>query len=75
MRAAFCQQRGLAVGTLDKFRQRVHDGRPSGGRLFVPVEVVPSTAQDVRVRCSDGYGSSIRSPAKRNRYHQNFPLE
>ena len=26
MRAAFCQQRGLAVGTLDKYRQRAHDG-------------------------------------------------
>ena len=47
LRAAFCQQRGLAVGTLDKYRQRVHGGRQSGGRVFVPVEVVPSTAQDL----------------------------
>jgi hypothetical protein len=47
MRAAFCQQRGLAVGTLDKYRQRVDGGRHSGGRPFVPVEVVPSIAQDV----------------------------
>jgi hypothetical protein len=47
MRAAFCQQRGLAVGTLDKYRLRVHGGRQSGGRPFVPVEVVPSKAQDV----------------------------
>jgi hypothetical protein len=47
LRAAFCQQRGLAVGTLDKYRQRVHGGRQSGGRPFVFVEVVPSTAQDV----------------------------
>lgn len=47
MRAAFCQQRGLAIGTLDKYRQRLHGGRQSGGRPFVPVEVVPSTAQDV----------------------------
>jgi hypothetical protein len=47
MRAAFCQERGLAVATLDKYRQRVHGGRQSGGRPFVPVEVVPSTAQDV----------------------------
>lgn len=46
LRAAFCQQRGFAVGTLDKYRQRVHGGRQSGGRVFVPVEVVPSTAQD-----------------------------
>ena len=44
MRAAFCEQRGLATGTLDKYRKRVH-GRLSGGGLFVPVEVVPSTGQ------------------------------
>jgi hypothetical protein len=47
LRAAFCQQRGLAVGTLDKYRQRVHGGRQSGDRAFVPVEVVQSTARDV----------------------------
>jgi hypothetical protein len=46
-RASFCQQRGLAVGTLDKYRQRVHGGRQSKGRAFVPVEVVPSMARDV----------------------------
>lgn len=45
-RAAFCQQRGLAVGTLDKYRQRVHGRRQSRGRSFIPVEVVPSTVQD-----------------------------
>jgi hypothetical protein len=55
MRAAFCQQRGLAVGTLDKYRERVHGGRQSGGECFVPVEVVPSTARDVnRVAVRDG---------------------
>jgi hypothetical protein len=47
MRSAFCQQRGLAVATLDKYRKRVHGGQQSGGRRFVPVEVVPSTARDV----------------------------
>jgi hypothetical protein len=45
--AAFCQQRGLAVGTLDKYRQRVHGGRQAGGSAFVPVEVVPSAAREV----------------------------
>jgi len=45
-RAAFCQQRGLAVGTLDKYRQRVHGRRQLGRRGFVPVEVVLSTARD-----------------------------
>ena len=47
LRAAFCQQRGLAVGTLDKYRQRVHGGPQGGGGAFVPVEVVPSTAREV----------------------------
>jgi hypothetical protein len=46
-RAAFCQQRGLVVGTLDKYRQRVHGGHQSKGRTFVPVEVVPSMAREV----------------------------
>ncbi len=47
LRAVFCQQRGLAVGTLDKYRKRVHGGRPAGGSAFVPVEVVASVARDV----------------------------
>jgi hypothetical protein len=46
LRAAFCHQRGLAVGTLDKYRQRVHGRRQLGRRAFVPVEVVPSAARD-----------------------------
>jgi hypothetical protein len=46
-RALFCQQRGLAVGTLDRYRRRVHGRRQSRGMSFIPVEVVPSTAQGV----------------------------
>jgi hypothetical protein len=46
MRAAFCQQRGLALGTLDKYRRRVHKGPQSGCGPLIPVEVVWSTAQD-----------------------------
>lgn len=46
-RSTFCQQRGLAVGTLEKYRQRVHGKRQLGGRAFVPVEVVSSTGEDV----------------------------
>ena len=45
-RAVFCQQRGLSIGTLDKYRQRVHGRRQLGRRGFVPVEVVLSTARD-----------------------------
>jgi hypothetical protein len=45
MREAFCQQRGLAVGTLDKYRWRVHAGRRLRGGPVLPVEVVWSPAQ------------------------------
>ena len=54
-RAEFCQQRGLVVGTLDKYRKRVHGRRHAEGKRFVPVEVVSSAAQDVhRVVGRDG---------------------
>ena len=45
-RGAFCRQRGLAVGTLDKYRQRAQPGRRSSGGTMLPVEVVWSTAQN-----------------------------
>ena len=44
-REAFCQQRGMAVGTLDKYRRRAHAGRRSSGGPMLPVEVVWSTSQ------------------------------
>ena len=44
-REAFCRQRGLAVGTLDKYRRRAQAGRRSSGGSMLPVEVVWSTAQ------------------------------
>ena len=46
LREAFCQQRGLAVGTLDKYRRRVHKGQQPGGGSMLPVEVVWSTGQN-----------------------------
>ena len=49
MREAFCQQRGLAVGTLDKYRRRVHRGLRSSGDTLLPVEVVSLTAHDAAV--------------------------
>jgi hypothetical protein len=42
-REAFCQPRGLAVGTLDKYRRRAHKGQSSSSWPMVPVEVVWST--------------------------------
>ena len=46
MREAFCEQRGLAVGTLDKYRRRVHKGQQSNNGSMLPVEVVWSTGQN-----------------------------
>jgi transposase len=45
MREAFCQQRGLAVGTLDKYRRRVHKGKQSSNGSMLPVEVVWSSGR------------------------------
>jgi hypothetical protein len=45
-REAFCRQRGLAVGTLDKYRQRVHGGSRSVTGSMVPVELVRPRARE-----------------------------
>lgn len=39
-REAFCQERNLAVGTLDKYRRRAHKSQAQSGSTVVPVEVV-----------------------------------
>ncbi|HEY1741697.1 MAG TPA: hypothetical protein VGG18_00920 [Granulicella sp.] len=44
-RDVFCQQRGLSVATLDKYRRRVQKWARSGAGPILPVEVVLSTAQ------------------------------
>jgi len=46
LREAFCHQRGLAVGTLDKYRRREHKRQPSSEGSMLPVEVVWSTNQN-----------------------------
>lgn len=46
MREAFCRQRGLAVGTLDKYRRRVQRKPQSGVGTLLPVELVSSTGKD-----------------------------
>jgi hypothetical protein len=57
MRAAFCQRRGLAVGTLDKYRRRVQKRPPSGtGPVVVPVEVISSLPRDAS---SDGVRDGV----------------
>src|SRR3954447_24442206 len=44
-RDGFCQQRGLSVAALDKYRRRVQKWLRLGTGAMVPVEVVSSTAQ------------------------------
>ena len=44
-RDVFCQQRGLSVGALDRYRWRVQKRGRSGAGPMLPVEVVLSTAQ------------------------------
>jgi hypothetical protein len=46
MRQEFCRQRGLAIGTLDKYRRRVHGQGRSMSAPMVAVEVVPSPARE-----------------------------
>jgi hypothetical protein len=46
LREAFCQQRGLALGTLDKYRRRAHKRQESSGGPLLPVEVVWSSGQN-----------------------------
>jgi hypothetical protein len=46
MRAAFCQQRGLAVGTLDKYRRFVQSRPGSGAGPLLAVELVSSPSRD-----------------------------
>ena len=44
-RDVFCQQRGLSVAALDRYRRRVQKRARSGAGAMLPVEVVLSTAQ------------------------------
>ena len=52
-RDVFCQQRGLSVVTLDKYRRRVQKWAQSGAGPMLPVEVVLSTGSNCAAR---GYG-------------------
>lgn len=45
-RQDFCRQRDLSVGTLDKYRRRVHVGSRSVAGPMIPVEVAPSSRRE-----------------------------
>ena len=55
-RDGFCQQRGLSVAALDKYRRRVQKWARSGAGPMLPVEVVWSTAQSPN---SDAGGDGV----------------
>ena len=52
-RDGFCQQRGLSVAALDKYRQRVQKWARSGAGPMLPVEVVLSKAQGLNCAARD----------------------
>jgi len=56
-RDAFCQQRGLSVATLDKYRRRVQKWAQSGAGPMLPVEVVSSTERGSN--CAAGGGGVL----------------
>ena len=47
-RNAFCQQRGLSVAALDKYRRRVHQVPRACAGPMLPVEVVSCTPERAR---------------------------
>ena len=49
-RDVFCQQRGLSVVTLDKYRRRVQKWAQSGAGPMLPVEVVLPTGSNCAAR-------------------------
>jgi hypothetical protein len=61
MRHEFCRQRGLAIGTLDKYRRRVHGGRRSEGGAMIAVEVVPSRRRETRRDVDEDCGFVVES--------------
>ena len=58
-REAFCQQRDLSVGTLDKYRRRVQKWGAIGAGPMLPVEVVLSKHR-FKLRCPGRWCSGGR---------------
>jgi hypothetical protein len=56
-RDMFCQQRGLSVTVLDKYRRRVQKWARAGAGPMVPVEVVSCTTQGSN--CAAGGGGVL----------------
>src|SRR5664279_40818 len=76
MRASFCRQRGLAVGTLDKYRRRVQRKPQSGGGPLLAVEVVSSTEKDSKSNAGhDGVLIVVSRSERRIEVRRGFDAE
>jgi hypothetical protein len=64
-RDGFCQQRGLSVAALDKYRQRVQKWARSSAGSMLPVEVVLSTAQGLNCAARGKGGLVVESRSGR----------
>lgn len=64
-RDGFCQQHGLSVAALEKYRQRVQKWARAGAGPMLPVEVVLSTAQGSKCASSADGGLVVESRSGR----------
>ena len=60
-RDAFCQQRGLSVAALDKYRRRVHQVPRSYAAPMLPVEVISSAPERASGEAGGVLGVESRS--------------
>jgi len=65
-RDGFCQQRGLSVAALDKYRQRVQKWARAGAGPMLPVEVVLSPAQGSSCAARGNGGLVVESRSGRH---------
>jgi len=75
MRAAFCQHRGLAVGTLDKYRRRVQSKPQSGAGTLLPVEVISSPSRHAESESRDGVLTVELRSGRRIEVYRGFDAE
>jgi len=70
-RDAFCQQRGLSVAALDKYRRRVHQVPRPYAAPMVPVEVISSVPEQASGGASGLLVVELRS-GRRIEVHRGF---
>ena len=74
-REAFCRHRGVSIGTLDKYRRRMHGGSRSVTGPMVAVEVVSSRAGEAS-RDADGESAIVveSRSGRRIEVHRGFDV-